>query len=96
MQIEHLFLQKNAILIAEANPMITITITEFRKHFGKYLAQSQNERIIVTRRGKPLSMLKNPYKKEEDMAFEEFMKLRGCLPADLDYKALLDERDMSR
>ena len=34
-----------------------VTMTEFRRHFGAYLKRSQEEMIVITRRGKPVAKL---------------------------------------
>ncbi len=39
---------------------MTVTVTEFRKHFGKYLDLLSKEDIFVTRNGKTVARVVNP------------------------------------
>lgn len=38
--------------------MLRITITEFRRRFGKYLELCQKQDILITKYGKPIVILK--------------------------------------
>ncbi len=40
---------------------MTITITELKKHFGKYLSLSRTEDVFITRNGKAISVLTDPF-----------------------------------
>ena len=41
---------------------MSITITELRKNLSKYLKLSQTDDILITRNGKTISRLTNPFK----------------------------------
>ena len=38
--------------------MLRITVTEFRRRFGKYLKLCQKQDVFITKYGKPLVILK--------------------------------------
>ena len=72
--------------------MCYVTATELKQNLSFYLEKSMSEDVLVTKNGKVISALVNP----DDRAYEEFMKLKGCLkgaiPDDMDYKDALNER----
>ena len=64
---------------------MTITITDFRKSFGKYLKLSKLEDIYITKSGKVVALLTNP-------KTEKLKSIFGCLSNDIDIEAALEER----
>lgn len=57
---------------------MTITATEFKNNFGKYLKLVANEDIIVTKNGKTIGIFHNPN-------VDDISSLKGCLKGlDLD------------
>jgi len=60
--------------------MCTITATEFKTNFGKYLKIAQKEPITVTHRGE-IVFQTVPKHVSLKQRFHEFV---GCLPADID------------
>ena len=58
---------------------MSITATELKKNLGKYLALSSTEDIYITRNGKVVAMLSNPFRDRVDMAKSLF----GILLADM-------------
>ncbi len=55
---------------------MTITATEFKKNIGKYLLLSATEDIFITKNGKVISKLTNPYQERVDVAKSLF----GVIP----------------
>ena len=58
--------------------MCTISTTEFKKNFGKYIELGQKEEIKVTKRGKVIFTIAP----ESLMLLEEAKKYLGILPKD--------------
>lgn len=67
---------------------MSITATELKKNLGKYLALSSTEDIYITRNGKMVAMLSNPFQDRVDMANSLF----GILPADMTLEESRDKR----
>ena len=67
---------------------MSITATELKKNLGKYLALSSNEDIYITRNGKVVAKLSNPFQDRVDMAKSLF----GILPADVTLEEAQEER----
>ena len=67
---------------------MSITVTELKKNLGKYLALSSTEDIYITRNGKMVAMLSNPFRNRVDMAKSLF----GILPADTTVEEAREER----
>lgn len=66
-----------------------VSATEFKTNFGKYLDMLSSEDIFITRNGKTVAKLVNPYVS----AVEPLSGLlEGKLPDDYDAKALRGER----
>lgn len=70
---------------------MTITITEFRKNYSKYLKLSQSADIIITRRGSPVAKL--AYYNEKMMIVDS---LEGFIPGEIDFDKLKEERIMRK
>lgn len=69
---------------------MTITITEFRKNYSKYLKLSQSADIIITRYGSPVAKL---------AYYNEMMivdSLDGFIPGEIDFDKLKEERIMRK
>ena len=67
---------------------MSITTTEFRDNLGKYLTLAQKEDIYITRKGKIVAKLTNPYKTKVDLVDS----LIGILPADITLEEAREER----
>ena len=67
---------------------MSITATELKKNLGKYLALSSQEDIYITRNGKVVAKLSNPFQNRVDMAKSLF----GILPADVTLEEARKER----
>ena len=67
---------------------MSITATELKKNLGKYLALSSQENIYITRNGKVVAKLSNPFQNRVDMAKSLF----GILPADVTLEEAREER----
>lgn len=67
---------------------MSITATELKKNLGKYLAIALYEDVIILKNGKPQAVLSNPYKEKTDYLHS----LKGCIPCDMTYEELMDER----
>ena len=67
---------------------MSITATELKKNLGKYLALSSNEDIYITRNGKVVAKLSNPFHDRVDMAKSLF----GILPTDVTLEEAREER----
>ena len=58
---------------------MSITATELKQNLGKYLALSLTEDIFITKNGKIVAKLTNPYQTRVETATSLF----GVLPSDL-------------
>lgn len=58
---------------------MSITATELKSNLGKYLLLSATEDIYITRNGKVVSKLTNPFQERVDIAKSLF----GILPDDI-------------
>lgn len=65
---------------------MSITATELKQNLGKYLQLSAKEDIYITKQGKVVAKLTNPYQSRIDTAKSLF----GILPEDVDE---LNERE---
>ena len=68
--------------------MLTITATELKTNLSKYLLLSATEDIYITRNGKVISKLTNPFQERVDVARSLF----GILPNDLSIEEAREER----
>lgn len=67
---------------------MSITVTELKNNLGKYLTLSATEDIFVTRNGKVVAKLTNPYQDRVQTAKSLF----GILPRDVDVEGTKQER----
>ena len=67
---------------------MSITATELKNNLGKYLMLATKEDIYITRNGKTIAKLSNPYQDRVEMAESLF----GILPADLTLEEANEER----
>ena len=67
---------------------MSITATELKQNLGKYLLLSAQEDIYITKNGKVIAKLTNPYQNRVETAKSLF----GILPKDADIDAARDER----
>ena len=67
---------------------MSITATELKMHLSKYLMLAEKEDIYITRNGKVVAKLTNPYQDRVDMAKSLF----GILPADITLEESKKER----
>ena len=67
---------------------MSITATELKSNLGKYLLLSATEDIYITRNGKVISKLTNPFQERVDVAKSLF----GILPDDLTLEQSKEER----
>lgn len=67
---------------------MSITVTELRENLSKYLALSTKEDIYITKNGKIISKLSNPYRNRVNAAKSLF----GIIDAAIDEKDIKDER----
>lgn len=58
---------------------MSITATELKLNFGKYLQLAENEDIYITRNGKVIAKLSNPNVDRVEIA----KSLLGVIPADI-------------
>ncbi|MCD8287182.1 MAG: type II toxin-antitoxin system Phd/YefM family antitoxin [Clostridia bacterium] len=65
-----------------------VTVTELKRHLGKYLDMAQRERVYITRKGKTVAVLSSL--REERM--ETIKSLFGCIPADITLEEARKER----
>ncbi len=75
-------------LIGKEKIFMTVTATEFKTNFGKYLDLISKEDIFITRNGKTIAKVVNPCVSAVD-------SLRGILkdvPSDIDMDSLREER----
>lgn len=69
--------------------IMTVTATEFKTNFGKYLELLVKEDIFITKNGKPVAKMTNPNVSAVD---EISGILSGSLSEDFDRKSLRAER----
>lgn len=67
---------------------MSIPVTEFRNHIGKYLKLSATEDIFITRNGKVVSKLTGANPDRVDLATSLF----GVLPDDISLEQAREER----
>ncbi len=67
---------------------MVITSTELKNHLSKYLLLSKTEDIFITKNGKIVSKLTNPFKDKEDIA----KSLIGVIPSDMTLEQAKEER----
>lgn len=67
---------------------MSITATELKNNLGKYLLLSATEDIFITKNGKVIAKLTNPYQDRVEIAKSLF----GILPRDADLEEAREER----
>ena len=67
---------------------MSITATELKINLGKYLMLAKTEDIYITRNGKVVAKLSNPYQDRVDVAKSLF----GVLPNDMTLEEAREER----
>ncbi len=67
---------------------MTITATEFKMNFGKYLLLAETEDIRISRNGKVTVRLVN----DNQDRLEAMKTLMGCIPADITLEEAREER----
>lgn len=67
---------------------MSITATELKLNLGKYLVLAETEDIYITRNGKVVAKLSNPFQDHVDMAKSLF----GILPSDISLEESREER----
>ena len=68
--------------------IMSITATELKTNLSKYLLLSATEDIYITKNGKIISKLTNPFQERIDIAKSLF----GALPADMTLEDANEER----
>lgn len=67
---------------------MSITATELKNNLSKYLLLASSEDIYITRNGKVVAKLSNPYQDRLDVAESLF----GSVPADMTLEEAREER----
>ena len=67
---------------------MSITATELKQNLSKYLLMAEQEDVFITRNGKVVAKLTNPYQDRVDMAKSLF----GILPKDISAEQAHKER----
>ena len=67
---------------------MSITATEFKTHFSKYLMMAEKEDIYITQYGKVVAKLTNPYQDRVYIA----QSLFGIIPSDISLEESIEER----
>lgn len=67
---------------------MSITTTELKTNLAKYLTLAETEDIYITRNGKVVAKLSNPYQDRVDIAKSLF----GILPSDITLEEAKKER----
>ncbi len=67
---------------------MSITATELKLNLGKYLQLAESEDIYITRNGRVVAKLTNPYQNRVDAV----KSLLGVLPADVSLEEAREER----
>lgn len=67
---------------------MSVTATELKLNLGKYLSLAETEDIFITKNGKVVAKLSNPYQDRVDAAKSLF----GILPAEMTLEEAREER----
>ena len=67
---------------------MSITATELKMNLGKYLMLAEKEDVYITKNGKVIAKLTNPFQDRVDMAKSLF----GILPSDITLEEAREER----
>ena len=67
---------------------MSITATELKQNLSKYLLMAEREDVFITRNGKVVAKLTNPYQDRVDMAKSLF----GIIPVDMTIEQAHRER----
>ena len=67
---------------------MSVTATEFKLNLSKYLRLSQSEDIYITKNGKIVAKLSNPFQDRIKLA----ESLAGIIPADITLEGSREER----
>ena len=67
---------------------MSITATELKMNLGKYLLLAEKKDVFITRNGKVVAKLTNPYQDRVETAKSLF----GILPADITLEEAKEER----
>ena len=67
---------------------MSITATELKLNLSKYLLLSASEDIFITKNGKVISKLTNPFQQKLDIA----QSLFGIIPSDIHAEQVMEER----
>ena len=67
---------------------VSITATELKMNLGKYLMLAEKEDVYITKNGKVVAKLTNPFQDRVDMAKSLF----GILPSDITLEEAREER----
>ena len=67
---------------------MSITATELKMNLGRYLLLAETEDIYITKNGRVVAMLSNPYQDRVDMARSLF----GILPDDMTLEEAQEEQ----
>ena len=67
---------------------MSITATELKNNLGKYLLMAATEDVFITRNGKVVAKLTNPYQDRVNIAKSLF----GVLPSDLSLEEAREEK----
>ncbi len=67
---------------------MSITATELKNNLSKYLLLSATEDVYITRNGKVISKLTNPFQSRVDIAKSLF----GVIPADITLEQAREEK----
>ena len=67
---------------------MSITATELKENLGKYLQMASTEDIFITKNGKVVAKLSNPYQDRIELA----RSLGGSVPSDITLEEAREER----
>lgn len=67
---------------------MSITATELKNNLSKYLLLAETEDVYITRNGKVIAKLCNPFQDRVDAV----NRLLGCIPAEMTWEEARDER----
>ncbi len=67
---------------------MSITATELKSNLSKYLLLAATEDVYITRNGKTVAKLTNPFQSRVDIV----NSLYGCIPADMTLEEAREER----
>ena len=76
------------ITVRYGGDIMSVTATELKMNLGKYLLLSATEDIFITKNGRVIAKLSNPFQDRVNLV----ESITGIIPSDVDADVILKER----